>query len=138
MSNLNDFTNPQLKVIKSKQFDIYGIDHNDGPTTITLDANTTLLRIFQVSAESSQNFRLTLDGTEPSQANVDNLISFFHVYSKVWGSGGDNHMNNYDTLCFETKVSGGETMKIAHAGSDTTWQDTSGGPKKLLVQQLSY
>jgi hypothetical protein len=77
---------------------------------------------------------LTLDGTDPSQANVDNLIEFFQTYL-THDTG--NVASVADTLIFETKVSGGETLKLAYAGAQDTWEDAS-GTKKLLIQQLSY
>jgi len=136
MSNLNDFTNPHLHLIKSRVHIAAGIN-NAGYNTLVLESNTKYIKIFGLESDTRANFTLTLDGSEPNTANTNafQIVQWYISSSSTHGQA----MARADTIIFETEVSGGETLKIAWSSQNSTWVDeSSGGQYKVLLEQYSY
>ena len=135
MSNLNEFINPSLKMIKSRVFEAIGV--NSSYNTLTLEATTDYIRILTLESDGIINYTLTLDGTVPNAANTD-AFQIRHNFLDLNGAGSSGGQRVSDTIMFQTPVSGGESLKIVYSGASTTWSDETGMNKKLLIEQYSY
>jgi len=135
MSNLNEFTNPQLKMIKSRQFEALGV--LSAYNTLTLEATTKYIRILTLESDGRLNYTLTLDGTVPNVANTD-AFQFNQNYLELNSGNEGAGASKQDTVIFETKVSGGESLKLAYSNNSTAWTDESSGNKKLIIEQYAY
>ena len=137
MSNLNQFKDPKLKMIKSRVFEALGVlaSYN----TLTLEATTKYIRIITVEGSDRMNYTLTLDGTVPNVANTD-AFQFCQFFMKLEGSSSayDSQQTKEGAVIFEIDVSGGESLKLVFSSASTAWSDESSGNKKLLIEQYTY
>jgi hypothetical protein len=136
MSNLNEFKDPTLKLIKSRLYIAKGV--NDSPTSVTLESTTRYIRVKHVDGGNKFQMTITLDGSTPNLANSSAFQINVHGLN-LSNSGSASYINDSQAIIiFENKVAGGNTFICAYSNNASTWSDESSGAVNLLLEQYSY